>query len=195
MGNKLIIFAGPSGSGKTTIVHHLLQHMPELSFSVSATTREKRPNEVNDKDYYFISEGEFKEMIDRDEFVEWEQVYVGGYYGTLKSEVERVWSLNKSVVFDVDVVGALHIKKVYGDNALAVMVMPPSLEKLKERLHTRATETPESLQKRIGKAAHELSYAYKFDKVIVNDKMEKAFTQAKKITKDFLKKKGANKVF
>lgn len=189
MGNKLIIFAGPSGSGKTTIVHHLLEQMPELSFSVSATTRKKRSNEKNGVDYYFISEESFKEKIENNEFVEWEQVYVGGYYGTLKSEVERVWSLNKSVVFDVDVVGALAIKKAYGDNALVVMVMPPSLEKLKERLHARATETPESLKKRIDKAEHELSYAYKFDKVIVNDKIDKAYSQAKKITKDFLKKK------
>jgi guanylate kinase len=186
MNNKLIIFAGPSGSGKTTLVHHLLTKMPELSFSVSATTREQRANEEHGRDYYFISEEQFKEKIDRNEFVEWEQVYVGGYYGTLKSEIERVWKLKKVVIFDVDVEGALGIKKIYGADALCVMVMPPSLEKLKERLHARATESPESLQKRIGKAEHELSYAYLFDKVIVNDKMEEAFIQALSITADFL---------
>ena len=187
MKNKLIIFAGPSGSGKTTLVHHLLKKLPELSFSVSATTRQQRANEENGIDYYFISEEAFKEKIEQDAFVEWEQVYVGGYYGTLRSEIERVWSLNKSVIFDVDVEGALRIKKIYEKEALSVLVMPPSLEKLKERLHARATETPESLQKRIGKAEHELSYAYLFDKVIVNDKVEAAFLEALSISKDFLK--------
>ncbi len=194
MKNKLIIFAGPSGSGKTTIVHHLLKHMPELSFSVSAATREQRQNEVNGQDYYFIKEEEFKKKIDNEEFIEWEQVYVGGYYGTLKSEVERVWSLNKCVVFDVDVVGALSIKKTYGENALAVMVMPPSIEKLKERLHARATETLDSLHKRIDKAEHELSFAYLFDKVIVNDKIDDALAQAKLIAKDFLRKSSIEKI-
>lgn len=188
MSNKLIIFAGPSGSGKTTIVQHLLREMSELRFSVSATTRKKRPNEEHGVDYYFITEKKFMDKIEKDAFVEWEQVYVGGYYGTLRSEVDRVWAAGKSVVFDVDVEGALKIKKVYGEMALAVMVMPPSMEKLRERLHARATETPASLKKRLDKAEHELSYAYKFDKVIVNDKMETAFRHAKKITKDFLKK-------
>ncbi len=186
--SKLIIFAGPSGSGKTTIVHHLLRELPELSFSVSAATREQRSNELQGKDYYFMSEEDFKTKIENGEFVEWEQVYVGGYYGTLKSEIERVWSLDKNVVFDVDVEGALNIKKAYEDNALSVMIMPPSIEKLKERLQARATETPESLLKRVGKAEHELSYAYLFDKVIVNDNVEKAFEDALKIVNDFLNK-------
>jgi guanylate kinase len=186
MKNKLIIFAGPSGSGKTTLVHHLLKNMSALSFSVSATTRQRRSNETDGKDYYFVSEQAFKQKIAEDEFVEWEQVYEGGYYGTLRSEIERVWSLKKNVVFDVDVEGALRIKKEFEKDALSVMVMPPSIEKLKERLHARATETPESLQKRIGKAEHELSYAYLFDKVIVNDKMEDAFAEAIFITREFL---------
>lgn len=187
MKNKLIIFAGPSGSGKTTIVHHVLKTFPELSFSVSATTRKQRFNEVNGRDYYFIPEEEFKKKVENDEFVEWEQVYAGGYYGTLKSEIERVWNMQKTVIFDVDVEGALSIKKSYPDNALSVMVLPPSIEKLKERLHARATETPESFRKRIDKAAHELTYSVLFDKTIINDKMEDAFKDAEKIVNDFLK--------
>ncbi|MEO8148804.1 MAG: guanylate kinase [Bacteroidia bacterium] len=186
---KLILFCGPSGSGKTTIVHHLLKNNANLRFSVSATTRPKRENEVDGVDYYFLSVDEFKKKIANDEFVEWEEVYPDGYYGTLKAEIERLVAQNKVVIFDVDVEGGLNIKKIYGDKLLVVFVMPPSLDDLHKRLLARASETEDSLKKRVAKAELELTYADKFNKVIVNDNLETALWHAQKMLDDFVKGK------
>lgn len=184
--NKLVLFCGPSGSGKTTIVHYLLQHIQQLSFSISATTRSKRENEEHGRDYYFIPVDDFKNRIAHNEFVEWEEVYGNKFYGTLKSEIERIWKSGKAVVFDVDVEGGLNIKQQYGDNLMAVFVMPPSLKHLHERLKARDTETPESLQTRITKAEHELTYAPRFDHILVNENKEQACMDALRMTKEFL---------
>jgi guanylate kinase len=184
---KLILFCGPSGSGKTTITRHLLEKFPQLRFSVSATTRTKRPGEVHGKDYYFISVDDFKKKISDDAFVEWEEVYRNIYYGTLKSEIERIWSEGKAVAFDVDVEGGLNIKKLYGNNLLAVFVKPLSVEVLRKRLAERNTESPESLETRIAKAEHELMYESKFDHVILNDTLEHAFERATELVSEFLK--------
>ena len=183
---KLILFCGPSGSGKTTIVHHLIKNNASLSFSVSATTRAKREKETDGIDYHFLSIKDFKKRIANDEFVEWEEVYPGGYYGTLKAEVDRLIAQNKVVIFDVDVEGGLNIKKIYGDNLLAVFVKPPSLEALHKRLIARASETAETLQKRIEKADLEMTYADKFDNVIINDNLETALWHAQKMLEDFV---------
>lgn len=183
---KLIIFSAPSGSGKTTIVHHLLSK-PELklAFSVSATSRSMRPNEVDGKDYYFLSADEFRSRIAADDFLEWEEVYENQFYGTLRSEIDRIHAEGKHVVFDVDVVGGLNIKKQFGDDALAIFVQPPSLEELERRLRSRSTESEESLSKRVGKAADELEYANKFDVILVNDELEAAKREAEKLVLDF----------
>lgn len=183
---KLILFCGPSGSGKTTIVHHLLNNNSYTSFSVSATTRAKRANELDGVDYYFLTVDAFKNKIAANEFVEWEEVYTNGFYGTLKSEIERLVALNKVVLFDVDVEGGLNIKKMYGDHLLAVFVKPPSVEVLHKRLLARASESAETLKLRIEKAELELSYADKFDKVIVNDNLETALWHAQKLMEDFV---------
>lgn len=184
---KLIIFSAPSGSGKTTLVHHLLKQ-PELNlaFSVSATSREKRPNETDGKDYYFISTTDFKREIDEDAFVEWEEVYKDNYYGTLKSEVERLLNEGKNVIFDIDVVGGLNIKKQYPENSLAIFVQPPSIEELGKRLKSRQTESDEKIQMRISKADRELQFAKDFDVVIINDDLEKAKKDAYKTVSDFI---------
>ena len=186
MKGKLIIFSAPSGAGKTTIVKHLLQKGFNLGFSVSATSREARHTETHGKDYYFLSPEEFAQKLEADEFLEWEEVYKGTSYGTLKSEVERIRNKGKNVIFDVDVIGGLNIKKYYGDEALAVFVQPPSVEELRTRLTSRSTETEEKIAMRIAKAEHELSFAPKFDVVIVNDDLEKAFREAERIITDFL---------
>lgn len=182
---KLILFCGPSGTGKTTITRHLLEYFPQLSFSISATTRKKRDTETDGKDYYFISAAEFREKIKAELFVEWEEVYTDIYYGTLKSEIERIWNENKVVAFDVDVEGGLNIKKIYGDNLLAVFIKPLSVEVLRNRLRERNTESPESLATRIVKAEHELTYADKFDHIIINDTLEHALDQARALVSDF----------
>lgn len=184
---KLIIFSAPSGSGKTTLVHHLLSK-PELklAFSVSATSREKRPNEEDGKDYYFLSADEFRNRIDQNEFLEWEEVYTDQYYGTLRSEIGRIHSEDKTVIFDVDVVGGVNLKKEFGKNALAVFVQPPSVEELERRLKNRSTESDESLKKRVDKAAEELEYADQFDVVLVNDALETAKKKAHKLISDFI---------
>ncbi len=187
MQGKLILFCGPSGSGKTTIVHHLLKNNPRLAFSVSATTRSKRETETNGIDYHFLSIEEFKEKINCDEFVEWEEVYQNGYYGTLKEEIEKIWKQNKVVVFDVDVEGGLKIKKKFGAEMLAVFVMPPSVDDLFKRLHARETETAESLKTRIAKSEHELTFASHFDKLLINDDKQKACEEAQKLVNEFLK--------
>lgn len=187
MKGKLIIFSAPSGAGKTTIVKHLLQQNFDLEFSISATSRKARHTEINAKDYYFLSDEEFQQKIATEDFLEWEEVYKGTSYGTLKSEVERIRNLGKNVIFDVDVVGGLNIKKYYGDEALAVFIQPPSVEELRNRLTGRSTETEDKIQMRIAKAKQELSFAKDFDVVIVNDKLEKAFEDAENILSEFLK--------
>lgn len=188
MKGKLIIFSAPSGAGKTTIVKHLLQQGFDLEFSISATSREPRHTETHGKDYYFLSGEEFLAKVENDEFLEWEEVYKGTSYGTLKSEVERIREQGKNVVFDVDVVGGLNIKKYYGDEALAVFVQPPSVEELRKRLVGRSTDSEEKIAMRVAKAEHELSFAKQFDVVIINDKLEDAFKEAETIITEFLKK-------
>lgn len=189
MPNKLVIFSAPSGAGKTTIVKHLLRQNLGLEFSISAASREKRPNEVHGRDYYFLSSDEFKSRIKNNEFIEWEEVYENHFYGTLKSEVDRIWNNGNSVIFDVDVIGGLNIKKQYGDKALAVFVMPPSIEELKKRLNARSTESPENLRKRIEKAEAEISFSERFDKIVVNDVLDKALNEATIMVSEFLKAK------
>jgi len=185
---KLIIFSAPSGAGKTTIVKHLLQQNFNLEFSISATSRVVRHTEIHGKDYYFISEKEFQQKVENNQFLEWEEVYKGTCYGTLKSEVERIRNLGKNVIFDVDVIGGLNIKKFYGEEALAVFVQPPSIDELKVRLRNRSTETDGKIEIRIAKAEHELSFANQFDVVIVNEDLQLAFKEAEKIVFDFLEK-------
>jgi guanylate kinase len=184
---KVVIFSAPSGAGKTTIVQHLLKVFPDLEFSISACSRDIRRGETYGVDYYFLTVEEFKEKITNNEFAEWEEVYKDNFYGTLKSEIERIWRNEKHIIFDMDVVGGLNLKKQFGDKALAVFVMPPSLEHLETRLKMRETETPESIARRMGKAAQELLSADKFDKVIHNDDLEKALEEAENIVGDFLK--------
>ncbi|WP_128547258.1 guanylate kinase [Larkinella soli] len=187
MEGKLIIFSAPSGSGKTTIVRHLLTTNPNLGFSISACTRDRRGrSEQNGKDYYFLSPEEFKDKIDNDEFVEWEEVYVGAFYGTLKSEIQRVWDSGKHVLFDVDVQGGLKLKKYYGDKALAIFVKVPDEETLKQRLLARGTETEDSLSKRLFKVHFEMSFQDEFDVILVNDHLEDALAKAQKLVDDFL---------
>lgn len=184
---KCIIFSAPSGAGKTTIVHHLLSEMNGLEFSVSACSREPRPNEQNGKDYHFLGVEGFKQNIAADAFVEWEEVYSNNFYGTLKSELERIWSAGKAVVFDVDVIGGLNLKRIFGNNALAVFVQPPSYEVLEERLRARSTETEEKIEMRLAKAREELAKAPAFDTILVNDDLTKACEEAKLLVNDFLK--------
>jgi guanylate kinase len=186
MNGKAIIFSAPSGAGKTTLVKHLLSKNYHLSFSISACSRPRRKNERKGEDYYFLSETDFKSKIDNDEFIEWEEVYKGNYYGTLKSEIERIWSEGKHVIFDVDVIGGLNLKKYFKENALAIFVQPPSIETLASRLKARGTETIESLDKRIEKSVSEMEYANQFDIIIVNDNLEIAKLEAEKVVGDFL---------
>ncbi|MFM7729560.1 MAG: guanylate kinase [Flavobacteriales bacterium] len=187
MSGKAIIFSAPSGAGKTTLVRHLmLSDELKLSFSVSATTRAKRATETEGVDYYFITPEDFIERSRRGDFIEWEEVYTGQYYGTLRSEVERLWSEGKHVIFDLDVVGGLNLKKIFGERALAVFVKPPSIESLKNRLHARNTETPEKLAQRIAKAEHELTFEQRFDVTIVNDDLERAKEDAHAVVLKFI---------
>ncbi|MCC7301561.1 MAG: guanylate kinase [Bacteroidia bacterium] len=189
MNGKLIIFSAPSGAGKTTIVHHLLHLFPEkLEFSVSATSRGKRPDETEGVDYYFLSIADFKKRIASEEFVEWEEVYRDNFYGTLKKEVERIWRLGRHVIFDVDVKGGLNLKKQYGKKALAVFVMPPSIDALEERLRKRETETEESIARRLGKARMELETAPQFDFILNNSDLSAAFREAEEVVGGFLSK-------
>jgi guanylate kinase len=184
---KLIIFSAPSGSGKTTIVRHLLSKYNNLGFSISACTRDRRGrNEVHGKDYYFLSPDEFKQRIDNNEFVEWEEVYPGGYYGTLKSEIERLWSEGKHVIFDVDVKGGLKLKEYFGERALAIFVKAPSEDAIKERLMMRGTETEDSLSKRLFKVKFEMSFQDQFDVILVNDQLETALAKAEELLENFL---------
>ena len=189
MYGKLIIFSAPSGAGKTTIVRHLLEKDLNLEFSISATSRGMRHTETNGKDYYFLTPEEFKNKIDNNEFLEWEEVYHGTFYGTLKSEVERIRNKGKNVIFDVDVVGGCNIKKYYGDEALAVFVQPPSIEELRNRLISRSTDSLEVIEKRVAKAEYELTFASQFDQIIVNEDLLKAFEEAEKSIRKFIEDK------
>lgn len=182
----MIIVSAPSGAGKTTIVKHLLKTFPQLGFSVSATSRKIREGEKDGREYYFISSDEFRQMIEQDKLLEWQEVYPGSYYGTQVSEVERISSNGQFPVFDVDVVGGLNIKKMFGKKALAIFIRPPSYQILESRLRLRATDSEESLQKRLDKAKWELDFEKDFDRVIVNDKLEDALQEAELLVKDFL---------
>lgn len=183
---KLILFCGPSGSGKTSLVHHMLEKYPQFIFSISATTREQRKNETHGKDYYFLSVEEFQNKIKNEDFLEWEEVYPGKFYGTLKSETDRLSSLGNVVLFDVDVKGGLSIKKHYGKRVLDVFVMPPSLTELKKRLVARASETHESLEKRLAKSGLEMNFADQFSYIIVNDEFKKTVHDATALVENFL---------
>jgi len=188
MPGKALIFSAPSGSGKTTIVRHLLASNPDLGFSISASTRDKRGRtESHGKDYYFLSPEEFKKKIDEDAFIEWEEVYEGNFYGTLKSEIDRIWNEGHNVIFDVDVQGGLNLKKYFGDRALAVFVKVPSVDVLKERLRDRGTESEESLSRRLFKANFEMSFANKFDVVLVNEELQRSLKEAQDLYEDFKK--------
>lgn len=183
---KAIIFSAPSGAGKTTIVHHLLNCNLGLEFSVSACSRAMRKGEANGVDYYFLSVEEFRKKIANKEFLEWEEVYTDHFYGTLQSEIERIWKKGHHVIFDVDVVGGINLKKIFGPNALSVFVKAPSIAHLEARLKTRSTETPESIARRLGKAEIEMGYAEKFDHILLNDDLQRAFTEAEQVVKQFL---------
>ena len=183
---KAIIFSAPSGAGKTTIVRYLLEKELPLLFSISACSRNRRPNEIDGKDYYFLSIDNFKAKVANNAFVEWEEVYENNFYGTLKSEINRIWSSHQHVVFDVDVVGGLNLKKYFGDRALSIFIEPPSLDVLFKRLKNRATETEKSLNKRIEKATHEMKFSSSFDLIIINDRLEKAKKDAFEKVSKFL---------
>jgi guanylate kinase len=185
---KAIIFSAPSGSGKTSLVKHLMQQVPDLGFSISACTRDKRGrHEVHGRDYYFLSIDEFKEKIDQDAFVEWEEVYAGNFYGTLKEEVHRIWKEGKAVIFDVDVKGGLALKKYFGEQALAIFVKVPSLEVLESRLNDRGTETEESLSRRIYKAKFEMTFEQQFDVTVLNDDFARSSAETVDLVNTFLK--------
>ncbi len=186
--SKLVIFTAPSGAGKTTIVRHLLNRFDNLEFSVSATTRPRRPHEQHGRDYYFLSPEEFMQRVEKGDFLEWEEVYPGQYYGTLREEVERLWNEGKDVIFDIDVKGAWKLKQAYPDQSLAVFVMPPSKDVLFQRLRNRHTEDEESLRKRMARAAEELEWAPRFDVVLVNDRLEDALQQAEQLVSEFLQR-------
>jgi guanylate kinase len=187
MSGKLIIFSAPSGSGKTTIVRHLLKVFGEhIEFSISATSRPRRGVEENGKDYYYLSTEEFKEKIKNEEFLEWEEVYAGTYYGTLKTEAEKIWKKGKAVIFDIDVEGGLNLKHLFKENALAIFVMPPNIKILEERLRSRQTDSADSIARRIEKAEKELKTASLFDKFIINEELERAFIDAERIVCEFL---------
>ena len=183
---KMVVFTAPSGAGKTTLVRHLLDHFGYLDFSVSATTRNKREHEKEGIDYFFLTEDEFRARIAEDAFVEWEEVYAGQFYGTLKCEVERIWNEEKAIVFDIDVNGACRLKEKYGEQCLTIFVKPPSIDTLVDRLKKRNTETEASLQKRIEKVKREISYENRFDAVIVNDLLEVAKKEAELLVENFI---------
>ena len=185
---KLIIITAPSGAGKTSITRHLMQHFSRLAFSISAATRKPRGYEKDGVDYHFISEEEFKQKIQHEEFVEWEMVYEGKYYGTLKSELQRIWADNKIPVLDIDVKGAIHVQQQYPDFSLSLFIEPPSVEVLKARLESRGTETAESLAARINKSAYELSFKDQFNCHIVNDELKRACTEAETLVAGFIER-------
>lgn len=185
--NKVIIFSAPSGSGKSTIVNHILGLYPELEFSVSATSRAPRGREQDGREYYFFTADRFREMIEEGKFVEYEEVYPGSFYGTLKSEVERIWQKGHVIIFDVDVKGGVNLKRIFGDKALSVFISAPSVEVLRDRLEKRATDSPEAIAGRVAKAAEEMTYAGQFDYVLVNDNLEKAYDEADRVIGGFIR--------
>jgi guanylate kinase len=188
MKGKAIIFCAPSGSGKTTIVKHLLDKYSNLGFSISACTRDKRGrNEENGKDYHFLSIHDFKERIDNEEFIEWEEVYPGAYYGTLKSEIERMWSEGKNVIFDVDVKGGINIKKYFGDAALAIYVKVPSMEELEKRLRGRGTDSEDSISRRLYKMKFEMEFQNRFDVILLNDDIDSSWQKAEELYESFVR--------
>ncbi len=184
--NKVIIFSAPSGSGKSTVVNHLLKKYPFLEFSISATSRAPRGREQNGKEYFFFSTEEFERLISEDAFIEYEEVYKGSYYGTLKSEIERIWAKGHTILFDIDVKGGVNIKRIFGDAALAVFVKAPSVEELRSRLVGRGTDTPEAIEKRVAKAEEELTYEKYFDVVLVNDDLSTSLAQAEGLIDSFV---------
>jgi guanylate kinase len=184
--HKLIIITAPSGAGKTSIVHYLLQQIPKLAFSISAATRAPRAGEVNGKDYYFISTAEFEKKIQENEFIEWEMVYEGKYYGTLKAELERLWHLDKIPILDIDVKGALHVQKQFAQKSLSIFIEPPSIKELQDRLQARGTETPETLATRVSKASYEISFKQNFDKIITNVHLQTACEQTQEVIKQYI---------
>jgi guanylate kinase len=185
---KVIIFSAPSGAGKTTIVRYLIEHNPILAFSVSATTRARRAGETDGKDYYFLTKNDFEQKIADNQFVEYEEVYEGTYYGTLKAEIERIWASGKHVIIDADVQGGINMKKFFGEKALSIFIIPPSVEILEQRLRSRSTDSEESIRKRIDKAAYEMSFGDKFDKSIYNDNLNKACAEAQELLDNFIGK-------
>lgn len=182
---KLIIITAPSGAGKTSITKFLLQRFPQLSFSISAATRERRHHETDGVDYYFMSPDEFQEKIRDNAFIEWEMVYEGKYYGTLRKELDRIWNKEEVPVLDIDVKGAIHVQQQFPGSSLSIFIEPPSVEELKRRLESRGTETPETLQARVNKAAYEISFKQHFDRIIVNDDLNRACEEAETIIKAF----------
>jgi guanylate kinase len=187
MEGKLIIFSAPSGSGKTTIVRELLKHYPQFEFSISATSRQPRGTEQNGVDYFFLSQEEFRERVSAGEFVEWEEVYNGTCYGTLRSEIERIWQKGNTIIFDVDVMGGINLKHIFGEQACSIFIMPPSIQELEKRLIGRATDAPEVIAKRIAKAEFELSKSTEFDHVVINDELAVAVEQTHDIIQNFIK--------
>ena len=191
MSNKVVIFSAPSGSGKSTIVHHILGLHPEMEFSISAASRAPRGTEQDGVDYYFLTEEAFRQKIAEDGFVEYEEVYPGSFYGTLKSEVERIWEQGHVIVFDVDVKGGINLKKYFGSKALSVFIQAPSVEELRRRLVLRNTDSAEAIERRVAKAAEEMTYAPQFDHLLVNDDLQTAFREAEELVDNFLQKDAA----
>lgn len=185
---KLIIFSAPSGSGKTTIVRALMERFPNLEFSISATSRLPRGEEKHGEDYFFFTPEQFRAAVEEEKFVEWEEVYAGTHYGTLRSEVERIWAKGYAILFDVDVVGGLRLKSIFGKDALAIFVMPPSVDALRERLQKRGTDSQEKIEKRLAKAEREIEFAPKFDHVVFNDDLDTAVVETERLVGDFLSK-------
>ncbi len=183
---KLIILSAPSGSGKTTIIKEIVKTFPQLEFSISATCRAPRGTEQDGVDYYFLSQEEFRQAIDEDKFVEWEEVYTGTCYGTLRSELERIWSKGHTIIFDVDVKGGINLKRLFGDKALSIFIMPPSVEELRNRLIGRGTDSPETIEKRVGKAQQEIADANQFDRIVVNDCLAVAVREVEDEIRTFL---------
>ena len=183
---KVVIFSAPSGSGKSTVVNHILKLHPELEFSISAASRAPRGTEQNGVEYYFMTADEFRKRIAADEFVEYEEVYAGSYYGTLKSEVERIWNKGNAIIFDVDVKGGVSLKKYFGDRALSIFIQAPSVQVIRERLVGRGTDSAEAIERRVAKAAEEMTYADKFDSILINDDLSKAYADAEQMVGDFL---------
>ena len=189
MSNKVVIFSAPSGAGKSTIVNHLLRLHPELEFSISATSRAPRGQEQHGVEYYFFTSDEFRQMIAEDKFVEYEEVYAGSFYGTLRSEVERIWSKGNVIIFDIDVQGGVNLKRIFGEQAFSIFIQAPSVEILRERLIGRGTDTAEAIEKRVAKAASEMEFAAgKFDYTLVNNDLKTALAEAESIVEEFLKK-------